>query len=702
MNFPTPGDSGDLGYSLNGDSLNGSVVSTTEFILEEQVHQMSLEQDSACAFDYHHEQQQFPVEDYEYWNEDSVISELTAGEVRWFYKSDTDKRWTEFNGYDSHQIEFLYRQYNQEWLQVYTEQQGNGGEGVGVKIPKHQIVVRGGMYEVDVHSWKGYSIFWPGEEFLVTRGTWFFAATWQPVEYPHCDTIEHSHLQLFCGQRLSDYADTSLSQKEVWHTEQLPDFHVDWHSPKDVFLHNETAPSKLMRSVTQKLGFQKPTGYRLIRGYKTPALATDSADRITDITHLVFVIHGIGQKMDIGRIIRNSNSFRDCVTWLQKKYFPDSSDRPEFFPVEWRTALKLDGDLVSAITPLNLEKLRSLLNATAMDIMYYTSPLFGQEIQAGLCLELNRLYSMFLERYPNFKENGGKCSVIAHSLGCVIVYDIVTGWLPNDPMACLQKANSSEGREEMFKKSGLLFEIENLFCLGSPLSVFLALRWKDPHEPENHDKVVPPKLCKRLYNVFHATDPVAYRLEPLLVRAYKTIAPLTLQPYNASAKIPYDQMPLEPIQTENLLSRKSALGGGGDASDRDEMTPEPISSSIPSPPTPSRVADRWSLWSLMRGGRRSVQAEGSHEPISKEGSGSPTHHHENALRGLEHRLDFVLRENQLAASYFAALTSHTAYWENYDVAFFILTRLFPKLEQEAQVPTTVEGSPSIQKNSRLV
>ena len=29
-------------------------------------------------------------------------------------------------------------------------------------------------------------------------------------------------------------------------------------------------------------------------------------------------------------------------------------------------------------------------------------------------------------------------------------------------------------------QSGLLFRIENFFCLGSPLSVFLTLRWRDP------------------------------------------------------------------------------------------------------------------------------------------------------------------------------------------------------------------------------
>jgi hypothetical protein len=39
-------------------------------------------------------------------------------------------------------------------------------------------------------------------------------------------------------------------------------------------------------------------------------------------------------------------------------------------------------DLVQAITPLHLDKLRALLNASAMDIMYYTSPLFGKEVSS--------------------------------------------------------------------------------------------------------------------------------------------------------------------------------------------------------------------------------------------------------------------------------------------------------------------------------
>lgn len=64
-----------------------------------------------------------------------------------------------------------------------------------------------------------------------------------------------------------------------------------------------------------------------------------------------------------------------------------------------------------------------------MDILYYTSPLYGGEVRAGLQKELNRLYFMFASRHPGWK---GKVSILAHSLGCVIVYDIVTGWLGLD------------------------------------------------------------------------------------------------------------------------------------------------------------------------------------------------------------------------------------------------------------------------------
>ena len=45
------------------------------------------------------------------------------------------------------------------------------------------------------------------------------------------------------------------------------------------------------------------------------------------------------------------------------------------------TSLCTVTDIVEAITPHKLQTLRQLLNSTAMDIMYYTSPLYGCEVR---------------------------------------------------------------------------------------------------------------------------------------------------------------------------------------------------------------------------------------------------------------------------------------------------------------------------------
>lgn len=50
------------------------------------------------------------------------------------------------------------------------------------------------------------------------------------------------------------------------------------------------------------------TGYRLKRGYKTLA---NIEDKPRDIDHIVFVVHGIGQKRDTGKIIRNTTWYKN-------------------------------------------------------------------------------------------------------------------------------------------------------------------------------------------------------------------------------------------------------------------------------------------------------------------------------------------------------------------------------------------------------
>ncbi|NWV72245.1 PITM1 protein, partial [Malurus elegans] len=74
----------------------------------------------------------------------------------------------------------------------------------------------------------------------------------------------------------------------------------------------------------------------------------------------------------------------------------------------------------------------------------------------------------------------------------------------------------------------LEFKVSGFFLFGSPLGLVLALR-----------KTVMPALdvaqlrpaCEQIYNLFHAADPCASRLEPLLAKAFHTVPPLSVPRY---------------------------------------------------------------------------------------------------------------------------------------------------------------------------
>ncbi|XP_037257639.1 membrane-associated phosphatidylinositol transfer protein 1 isoform X1 [Falco rusticolus] len=72
------------------------------------------------------------------------------------------------------------------------------------------------------------------------------------------------------------------------------------------------------------------------------------------------------------------------------------------------------------------------------------------------------------------------------------------------------------------------FKVSGFFLFGSPLGLVLALR-----------KTVMPALdvaqlrpaCEQIYNLFHAADPCASRLEPLLAKAFHAVPPLSVPRY---------------------------------------------------------------------------------------------------------------------------------------------------------------------------
>ncbi|XP_032731257.1 phospholipase DDHD1 isoform X6 [Lontra canadensis] len=703
-----------------------------------------------------------------------VVTELGPEEVRWFYKEDK-KTWKPFIGYDSLRIELAFRTLLQatggrpraedpEGDRVCGPASSSGEDededrvcGFCPRAAGHEpemeelvnierVCVRGGLYEVDVTQGECYPVYWnQADKIPVMRGQWFIDGTWQPLEEKESNLIEQEHLSCFRGQQMQENFDIEVSKSidgkdgsgisySAIHSFKLSRNHVDWHSMDEVYLYSDATTSKIARTVTQKLGFSKASssGTRLHRGYVEEATLEDKPSQTT---HIVFVVHGIGQKMDQGRIIKNTAMMREAARKIEERHFSNHATHVEFLPVEWRSKLTLDGDTVDSITPDKVRGLRDMLNSSAMDIMYYTSPLYRDELVKGLQQELNRLYSLFCSRNPDFEEKGGKVSIVSHSLGCVITYDIMTGWNPvrlyeqllqkeeelpderwmsyeerhllDELYITKRRLREIEERLHGLKASSmtqtpaLKFKVENFFCMGSPLAVFLALRGIRPGNTGSQDHILPREICNRLLNIFHPTDPVAYRLEPLILKHYSNISPVQIHWYNTSNPLPYEYMKpsfLHPAKEPTSISENEGI------------------STVPSPVTSPVLSRRHYGESITNIGKASIlgaasigkglggmlfsrfgrsstsqASEASKDSIEDEKKpvaslptttvATQTLPHsssgflDSALE-LDHRIDFELREGLVESRYWSAVTSHTAYWSSLDVALFLLTFMY--------------------------
>ncbi|XP_074069427.1 phospholipase DDHD1 isoform X3 [Macrotis lagotis] len=734
-----------------------------------------------------------------------VVAELGPEEVRWFYKEDK-KTWKPFIGYDSLRIELAFRSLIQVTdgrprpLRGEPGPAASSGEddedgacgycrSAGPSEPELEelmhiepVCVRGGLYEVDVAQGECYPVYWnQSDKIPVMRGQWFIDGTWQPLEEEESNLIEQEHLKRFKGQQMQENFDVELSRpidgKDVvyhlppfslplfkWrgykestdaaclkrkrsqaiHSFKLSRNHVDWHSVDEVYLYSDATTSKIARTVTQKLGFSKASssGTRLHRGYVEEATLEDKPSQTT---HIVFVVHGIGQKMDQGRIIKNTAMMRDAARKIEEKHFSNHATHVEFLPVEWRSKLALDGDTVDSITPDKVRGLRDMLNSSAMDIMYYTSPLYRDELVKGLQQELNRLYSLFCSRNPDFEEKGGKVSIVSHSLGCVITYDIMTGWNPvrlyeqlmqkeseipderwmsyeeqhllNELYLTKQRLKEIEKKLQRLKTStitqtpALKFKVENFFCMGSPLAVFLALRGIRPGNSGSQDHILPRIICNRLLNIFHPTDPVAYRLEPLILKHYSNISPVQIHWYNTTNPLPYEHMKpsfLNPAKETTSAAENENFSAVSSPVTSPVMSRRHYGESI----TNIGKASILGAASIGKGlggmlfsrfGRSSSSSTSQTSDTSKEvteeekkpvtppvSTTMTTQSFPHSSSGfldstcsleLDHRIDFELREGLVESRYWSAVTSHTAYWSSLDIALFLLTFMY-KHEQD--------------------
>jgi len=190
-----------------------------------------------------------------------------------------------------------------------------------------------------------------------------------------------------------------------------------------------------------------------------------------------------------------------------------------------------------------------------LDILLYQSPAYKDHITRIVLRECNRIYQLFKQRNPSFK---GKVTLMGHSLGSAIMFDI----LCNQKVDNQANGNSHSWQNNRNQRLQLDFEVEDFYAIGSPIGLFQMLKGRriaarqipgvkpaqtpfnvidDPFleasmagsgnkHPTYVEITTSSPKCTRLFNIFHPTDPIAYRLEPLISPAMAKLKPQPL-PY---------------------------------------------------------------------------------------------------------------------------------------------------------------------------
>ncbi|KAL0476483.1 rpoC2 [Acrasis kona] len=151
--------------------------------------------------------------------------------------------------------------------------------------------------------------------------------------------------------------------------------------------------------------------------------------------------------------------------------------------------------------------MRHLANNTAIDVLMYLNSGVGKEVRSSVSKQLNEIVEQERQKYPNRNVN---VHLFGHSLGSVVAFDT------------LQFNENSD-------TSVLHFETKNAFLIGSPLGLFLTLRYAATHHTDTLSDH--KRLLKRtsLYHVFHPFDPVAYRIDPHLDERFSKLEPLDVK-----------------------------------------------------------------------------------------------------------------------------------------------------------------------------
>ncbi|KAM8794559.1 LOW QUALITY PROTEIN: triacylglycerol hydrolase DDHD2 [Eudromia elegans] len=219
----------------------------------------------------------------------------------------------------------------------------------------------------------------------------------------------------------------------------------------------------------------------------------------------------------------------------------------------------------------------------------------------------------------------------------------------------------------------LLYKPSIFFAFGSPIGMFLTVRGVKRIDPSYS---LP--TCKGFFNIFHPFDPVAYRIEPMIVPDVE-FEPMLL-PHHKGRKRMHLELK-EGLTRMSVDLKNNLLGSLRVAWQSFTRAPAPAVEAAE-----ARAEPGWCSASgeTRAGSRRppsqplcSLPAETTAEepPEAAKEEASPVH--VGMLNG-GHRIDYVLQEKPIESfnEYLFALQGHLCYWESEDTVLLVLKEIY--------------------------
>ncbi|XP_043490009.1 uncharacterized protein LOC122516344 isoform X2 [Polistes fuscatus] len=616
----------------------------------------------------------------------------------WFYRKEVENKvlWLPFSTKDSLRLENVHNS-----SEITTET---------------TVATDGGRYDVDILRRQRSPVYWPGPSTEVRRCSWFYKGPSESKYIPYDESIAVKLEEEFKHACITS----------SWNRR------IDLNNGEYIIFHSETVHVHYLQSNTSdaSASWSNPTGGSIKQRMVKRGAVDFNIDKgePEKIDHLLFVVHGIGSVCDLKfRTVEEVvDEFRSISLQLVQSHYHTASEqgivnRIEVLPISWHTTLHSDTGIdnkLKAITLESIPKLRHFTNDTLLDVLFYTSPMYCETIMQTVGNEMNRLYTLFKERNPDFD---GGIFLGGHSLGSLIMFDLLCH---QKPPATEEKEEEEDSEVNAEKENGNLDSMQSLqgptlkrrlskkisyvigaagtgqpyihypqinfhprafFAFGSPIGMFVTIRGIDTL---GENFALP--TCPAFFHIFHPFDPVAYRVESLINPEAHKYRPMLI-PHHKGRK----RMHLELKET---MARVGA-----------DLKQKFIDS----------VRNTWNSFYQLAFHKpdnvleqeidRVVEEQLQRIPSESEQTSNDDGGADIKMGNLNggRRIDYVLQEApfEYINEYLFALTSHVCYWESEDTILMILKEIYGSMgiQTDAKLPQqtlTIErpslsSSPSI-------